>query len=261
MHERIRNRRAELGMAANELAKRARISPSYVSLIESGDKVPREDVAVRIAAALRDDSDLYRAWARSARHHGDLEGALRDVQLMARYSGSRSLRRRLALGEDLETEAPRELAASYRVRLREDDAPRLLRIPLLAEGADPGPTPDTSPHVVSWLTFDPAMLPDIEASGLFAYRVGRRDARRLAGILAPDDLVILSVGDRLLAAGKIHAVRHDGSVILSRVLFKGRSLLLLPAEGEADFEVIELGDERDPTSAIAGTVVLKIAAG
>src|SRR5262245_54961900 len=64
---RIRARRSQLGLTGAELASRAKISPSYVSLIEKGAKVPDEDVAVALARALGDDEDLYRAWARTAR--------------------------------------------------------------------------------------------------------------------------------------------------------------------------------------------------
>ena len=79
LHERIRNLRHKLGITGYELAERAGISPSYVSLIEKGLKVPHPEVAIRIARVLGDDEDLYAAWARSARH-GDLPGARRAVE-------------------------------------------------------------------------------------------------------------------------------------------------------------------------------------
>ena len=64
LHERIRNRREDRGMAAYVLARKAGVSPSYISLIETGAKVPTEEVAETIARVLEDDPDLYRAWAR-----------------------------------------------------------------------------------------------------------------------------------------------------------------------------------------------------
>src|SRR5512144_2856932 len=67
LNARIRTRRTQLGLTGAELSQRADISPSYVSLIERGTKVPDEDVAARLAKALRDDEDLYRAWARASR--------------------------------------------------------------------------------------------------------------------------------------------------------------------------------------------------
>ena len=43
----------------------------------------------------------------------------------------------------------------------------------------------------------------------------------------------------------VHAVRHHGRVLLSRVLWNGRQLLLLPFEGESDFSVLEARNETE----------------
>src|SRR5262245_38010133 len=67
LNARIRACRSQLGLTGAELAQRSGISPSYVSLIESGAKVPDDDVAAQLARVLEDDEDLYRAWARAAR--------------------------------------------------------------------------------------------------------------------------------------------------------------------------------------------------
>ena len=67
LHVRMRKRRAQLGLTGAELAQRAGISTSYVSLIENGAKVPEEDVAAGLARALEDDEALYRGWARAMR--------------------------------------------------------------------------------------------------------------------------------------------------------------------------------------------------
>jgi len=48
----VRQRRAELGLARKELAERARISYSYLSSIESGQKLPSESVLTTLAMAL-----------------------------------------------------------------------------------------------------------------------------------------------------------------------------------------------------------------
>ena len=55
LRARMRRRRAQLGLTGTELAQRAGISTSYVSLIETGAKVPEEDVASGLARALDDD--------------------------------------------------------------------------------------------------------------------------------------------------------------------------------------------------------------
>ena len=51
--DRIRQRRDDLGLCAAELARRARISKGYLSVIESGNTVrPSADVLDRLATAL-----------------------------------------------------------------------------------------------------------------------------------------------------------------------------------------------------------------
>src|SRR3990172_3946331 len=91
LNARMRTRRSQLGLTGVELAQRAGISPSYVSLIERGAKVPDEDVAAGLARALDDDEDLYRAWARAARlglHKLDL---LNRFEVISRTPGYLSL--------------------------------------------------------------------------------------------------------------------------------------------------------------------------
>ena len=61
LHRRIRTLRLRRGLTGMELAKRAGVSPSYVSLIEHGEKVPSEQVAVRLAQVLGEREDNYRS--------------------------------------------------------------------------------------------------------------------------------------------------------------------------------------------------------
>ena len=90
LNARIRTKRTQLDLTGAELAQRADISPSYVSLIENGAKVPDEDVAARIARALRDDEDLYRAWARASRlglHKLNLLNRMETISRSPSYLG------------------------------------------------------------------------------------------------------------------------------------------------------------------------------
>ena len=64
--QRIADRRKRRKLAGYQLAKKAGISPSYLSLIERGHKLPSVEVAVRIARALGDREELYRAWVETA---------------------------------------------------------------------------------------------------------------------------------------------------------------------------------------------------
>ncbi len=98
MLERIRNRRTALGLSGSELARRAEISPSYVSLIERGIKVPDEDAAARLARALEDDEDLYRAWARAERYGLH---RLDEMQQLDALTSDAQTSRMLASGRDL----------------------------------------------------------------------------------------------------------------------------------------------------------------
>jgi len=107
LHRRIRNRREELGLTAAQLADRVEVSPSYISLIENGEKIPGEDVAARIALALRDDPGLYVAWTHTTRHE-DPERQLRDLVRLHTLSSDPALLARLESGEDLEEADPPE---------------------------------------------------------------------------------------------------------------------------------------------------------
>ena len=64
--QRIRKYRERQQIAGYQLAKMAGISPSYLSLIENGQKLPSVEVAERIARALGDDPEVYRAWVETA---------------------------------------------------------------------------------------------------------------------------------------------------------------------------------------------------
>jgi hypothetical protein len=57
---------------------------------------------------------------------------------------------------------------------------------------------------------------------------------------------------------RVCVVRTPGGIVLSRVLFKGRSLLLLPGDGERDFESVEVEGLKALPGIIAGTHVLLI---
>ena len=91
---RMGRRRSQLGLTGADLALRAGISTSYVSLIETGAKVPEEDVAADLARALDDDGALYRAWARAARL---------GVHDLALLNGSRAIPARRPIGRLVES--------------------------------------------------------------------------------------------------------------------------------------------------------------
>lgn len=299
IRERIRSLRQKSGMTGYELARQAGISPSYISLIEKGEKVPDEEVAVAIARALGDDASLYRAWALTRR--GNLSGTRRALETAERFSTDPALRDRLKRGEDVAINEVRsrpsldptasflqntvgeikirELSAEYadaellqqahrrdteleapqpRFALASPLEPEILEIPVLAEGADPGRGEPPSSLVVGRFRIDPQAVAEDDRPGLFAYKLTAHSATRLRGVVEPGTFVAISRRFRPPSPERVHAVRHHNEVVLSRALWKGSSLLLLPAEGASDFEYVEVGDAARLREVLVGSVVLAV---
>jgi len=273
MHERIRRRREERGIPANALAQRLAISPSYVSLIESGKKVPGEDIARRIAEALDDDVEIYVAWAHSA-GIDDLDRYTDRLARLHHYSSDPVLRRQLRSGEDMPESPP--LPASTRgafgsiiprlLRSKQrsvaDSAvpagPHLAEIAFLKEGADPAASEKELRVAGPPLRLDSRLFPNEELGRLFAYRATPDMARRAGGSVRLGDWLILSSRVDVHDLEGLFAVRTKGPIVLSRLLVKGKELLLLPPPGATDFEIVELRGEADLARVLAGRVVMKI---
>jgi len=307
--ERIRNRRNRLGMTGAELAKRIGVSPSYVSLIESGAKIPSPSVAEKIARALRDSPDLYQAWVFSARQ-GGWRKALRSSHYWQTYSTDPRSLERVASGEDVRdlessgldhveedpgildelvdftpdalaapemkdaesdpSQARRSLSLGgaigdlFRRKARPEEAPRgftLLEIPVLEDGADPGDDDEVDEaQTVDTLFLDSRLFGTTDLRRPFAYRPGDRALRRVSGRIRAGDHVVLSSGVPQLRPETIVAVRFRREVVLARALLKKTALLLLPAPGAGDFDVIEIDDRDQLQSLVVGHVVLTVRA-
>ena len=80
----MRERRTAMGLSLQELAKRVETSPSHIFHIENGEKVPNEDLAARVARALGEDQDVFRAWAR-VRQRTDFYTAAASADVVRRY--------------------------------------------------------------------------------------------------------------------------------------------------------------------------------
>lgn len=276
LHRRVRSRRRQLGLTGSELAERAGISASYVSLIEKGVRVPDEEVAVGLARALDDDEALYRAWARAARLGTHDLALLNQLERIARNPAYASL---VESGEELprlpapspaprepEEGAPDDLAR----RLREvafnvspaprgwkavEAAPPTVGVPVLAPGEDPRELMrDTRAR--DRLVLDRRLIGAHDEQELFACEVSAA-MTRLRGIAAPGDRIVFRAGARP-AADRIAAVRTGAGLVLARVLVKGPSLLLLPGEGETDFDTIPLPRASSLGEILAGAHVLLI---
>jgi DNA-binding XRE family transcriptional regulator len=267
---RIRARRSQLGLTGADLAERAAISPSYVSLIEKGVKVPDEDVAANLARALDDDEGLYRAWTRAARL------GLQNLDLLNRLEAASRTPAYVSLvesGQALPKLADSDAAEDLAARMREvasrlssppsvagapTGSPSVASIPVLADGADASVLDSEGPGagVVDRMLLDRRLLGPAGA-GLFACDVTPRAMKHLRGVAQPGDRIVFERVARV-APDRICALRHGTGLLLSRVLSNGRSLLLLPGEGESGFEAIEMADGKALADIVVGTQVLLI---
>jgi len=109
--------------------------------------------------------------------------------------------------------------------------PDVLRIPVLVPGADPGKLAPSPLAVQDRLVVDRRLVVDHAPERLFAYDVTLPAMKHLRGLASPGDRIVFQRGGRV-SADRICAVRTPDGIVLARVLFKGRSLLLLPGEGE-----------------------------
>jgi transcriptional regulator with XRE-family HTH domain len=291
LNARIRARRAELGLTGATLAARAGISSSYVSLIETGAKVPDETVAAAIARGLEDDEALYRAWARAARLGLHDLPLLNRLELIGRTPAYRKL---VESGGALPVIAPSAPPApppsptdpGLASRLREvasqlgspavvvgpdprGEARRAARtlptatrdivsVAVLAEGLDPDVAPNPAPGTAEAedrLLLDARLFGAEETGGLFAYEVTHRMVGHLRGIAGPGDLLVFRRGYRP-DPDLVAAVRTRAGVVLARTLYKDGSLLLLPGDGEPSFETMAVENAQALDGVIAGTHAL-----
>ena len=135
-------------------------------------------------------------------------------------------------------------------------------VPELEEGVDPGDGARSNPDVRvvhrvaadSLAGIEPPVRP-------FAFRLSSAGVRRVDDVLAAGDLAIVSRKSWPLERFAPHAVRLSGHLILSRILWSGRQLLLLPGRDGSDFIVLDAPDRTALERLIAGKVVARIRAG
>jgi hypothetical protein len=135
------------------------------------------------------------------------------------------------------------------------EEPEFLRVPVLADGADPGRSVPSPLAVRDRLLVDRRLVADHSPERLFAYDVTLPAMKHLRGLASPGDRIVFQRGGRP-GPDRICAVRTPEGIVLSRVLFQDRSLLLLPGEGERDFAFVEMEGLQALPGVIAGTHVL-----
>ena len=135
--------------------------------------------------------------------------------------------------------------------------PDVVRVPVLAAGADPGKTVPSAMAVRDRLVIDRQLLEDYHPDQLFAYDVTRESMTYLRGLASPGDRIVFRRGGRA-TADRICAVRTRAGVVLARIRFDNHALLLLPGEGGRHAEPLALEEVRGQLGAVAGTHVLLI---
>ncbi|HVP14004.1 MAG TPA: helix-turn-helix domain-containing protein [Terriglobales bacterium] len=268
-------------------------SASYISQLESGAKTPHEPLALRLAEALEDDPRLYAAWAALGRRSDPIETA-RAVRLLAElldhpafaWTREPALRNEPATGTrpiapDPRSSSPDSADRSAREAPEAPRPPESVRplpapadrgglppplavaqrdgdavlVPEYEEGADPGDPTRPAPRELATHRVSPGSCPLAEPLARpFAYRLSEAGVRRVRDALAPGEIAVLTRRIWPLEPSAPHAVRLSGHVVLSRVLWNERQLLLLPAPGESDFLVLEAPGRTALERLVAGRV-------
>ena len=282
---RIRKLRESRQLAGYRLAKMADISPSYLSLIESGQKLPSEEVAVRLAKALGDDPDLYRAWVETGDDHnvGARLDRLEKFRQMRLSPGNVLHRRglsRLRAGSRLVEEPDDELSQQdlstigdmmQSLQAKETQSavsglvgedvqsfadPRTWNVPLLQEGTDPARPRRASGQPEETIAVDLRFLgDDQDLRDLFAYRVTSRTTERVKNLVLPGDVLVFAANPEGVDPAAIYAVRLGSKIVLSRIVYSEPMLLLLTSDHSQEPIQIDVGDEDGLFRALAGVVV------
>ena len=259
-----------------------------MSLIENGAKVPEEDVAAELARALDDDEALYRAWARAARLGVHDLALLNELEAISRTPAYVSL---VESGEELpRLEAPRgrgpmrgvpesdlatrlrevasrlgpEALAARRPRRpsgpgvgAESPLPAVVAVPVLAAGPTRPRSNASRGPVEDRLLLDRRLLEGHDAQQLFAYEVTPGATKHLRGVAAPGDRIVFQ-RQGAVTPDRICAIRTGKGIVLARALVQEGALLLLPGEGEVDFESVGLREPGKLSDVVVGTHVLLI---
>ncbi len=133
----------------------------------------------------------------------------------------------------------------------------VLRVPVLADGADPGRVVPKPLAVRDRVSVDRRLVGDRPEDRLFAYDVADAHMKHLRGLASPGDRLVFQRGGRV-TDDRICAVRTPQGIVLARVAFDDRGLVLLPGEDGGEAVPVELDPARGLRGVIAGTHVLLI---
>jgi hypothetical protein len=116
----------------------------------------------------------------------------------------------------------------------------IVLVPELEEGADPGDATRDAPRVIATHRIETDALAAAEPLvSPFAYRLSEPGVRRVRDVLGAGDIVVLTRRSWPLEPSAPYAVRLSGHVLLSRVMWNERQLLLVPGPADSDFIVLD----------------------
>ncbi len=260
-------RRKEKGWTVRDLARAAGVSPSYISLIENGHKVPDPATMERIGRALEIEPGLLNAWVTvqgRGTHVGEsIEAAyhLRQspelfpnapVMAAAAMPGPAATFARDALelstGPVAATELP--LPARY-----------VIGVVLAGEGREPTEAEIRDGDRRVWI--DRRALPERGAlRGAFAWRLSQKGLARVTGLYRRGDFVIIAPGvwaPDAIHPRQVYAVRHDGQVLLTRIAWAdGRLVLLGPDSDPGATIVVDAKTEAALRRVVVGRVIVGV---
>jgi transcriptional regulator with XRE-family HTH domain len=260
-------RRKARGWTVRDLAQRAGISPSYVSLIENGHKVPDAATIERLGEALDIDPDLLRAWVtvrsktpdatesvRAAYELTERLGLLDSEEREANFADSGIVAEmRMAFGAAPEQPLFADLPTSER---------HVMGIPLLDEGTEPDGAEPAGEREMAWI--DRRALPERHLlAGAFAWRLSSAGKMRLSGDYRSGDIVVIAPSAweptvESFNPKRVFAVRHEGRLLLTRLAWTGTQLVLQSGGGPEPVIVIENTPESRLARHIAGRVVAAV---
>jgi RNA polymerase sigma-70 factor (ECF subfamily) len=131
----------------------------------------------------------------------------------------------------------------------------VVAVRVLPAMADPAEPPGVSAPP---LYLDRRFLGAEPGDRLFAYEMTAQTVARIGTVAAPGDHVVFSNRVTRLAASRVYAVRHRGRVIPARLALLGERLVMLPATGDENVEVVETSDWRDAVCGVAVVVIRRL---
>jgi transcriptional regulator with XRE-family HTH domain len=219
----IRAARKAKGLTGVELAKVIGVTPAYISLIETGAKVPRVRKAVAIAVALGLEPKELRSWVLLEREKKDELALTRKGASSPRSkSAEPTLRPKLRSTPDATGKAPIGMA----------------ELPIL-DLNQAGRSSFASRGRTGFLV-DFRVLPRGTGKA-FASQVGEQEVARAAPDVVAGDWVVVTPAGRRLQPKRIYVLRVGSKTFLGRVIEKAGTVAILGGPlGEA--HLVEVGE-------------------